>query len=1273
MLKHITLLLALAISLAPLCEQSKASPDDSYQQNDLLLFLLNPTGTTGTDRVVLFSLGSTWNVFRKAATPNDPTFGSVISLGNINTILTSTYGADWTGLSSSLFLGAVGQNGSTSSLSSAVNNGDFARTVYITKPRLGAGSVGVANSSAAAVPTGNSAGVAGAISTANSIAGNTNVVTSNPVNLPNSGNEGAASLVSQNPFGPTGAPATAYTAIQGGVVGETTNAPYNLGSVSNVVNALDLYRVTPSTSGSTAWQNLNNISGLTAGQGYYLGTLTLSDNGDVNFVARQPDPAITLAGDDLTGMTTTQNAPSAPKNLTITATNLGTSNVTIEMPAGFEVSTNGGTSYANTGTIAPTNGAVNATVRVRIAAGASIGSLGGDVSVRAGSGTPVTKEISGTVGAPAPSVAISGTLSGFETTAGTASAAQTFSVSGSSLTDALTVTAPSGFELRLAGSDSYGPSTTIPPGNGTVAATSMEIRISAATPAGSLTGGVINVASTGATPATLSVSGAVNAPPPSLTTSPTSLNGLTATDGTASAPQTFTVSGANLTGDVTVTASAGFEVSNGGVDYSELITLSPNDGTLESTTVSVRISNLANSGSITGRILIRSEAVEDGVDVTGFVGSSPAVAVVSNFSAFTTILGTPSAVQTFTVSGANLSDNVTVAAPSGFEVSIGGSSFSTSLALTPSSGAVLASISVRIAAATPVGTPSGNITVSSSGAQDKLAAVSGKVDPVPPALSTSGTLTPFTTTEGIASSVQTFTVSGSNLTGDVTVTAPSGFEVSIGGSSFSTSLALTPSSGSVSESSISVRVAATAPSGPLPGNVTVSSTGVTPKTVAVSATVTGLPQINLEGSLVPFSAISGTASAEQTLQLSGANLTGNVTIVVPERFEVSPRSGQPFASGILTIVRDSGSNVNQSILVRLAASPVGDYSGDLGFSTSGASEIKVAVSGTVVPPPTVNGSANFVTFNSIQGSASASQSFSVSGANLTSPVTVTAPTGYEVSLDNSLFGSTQAINPQNGTVAVQVHLRIAATTGVGSPSGAVRISSTGAAERSLPVNGKVVPPPLLTLSGTLSELTTRLGTASTGRTFSVSGSDLTGNVTVAAPVGFEVTGQRKAYARTIILTPSQGRLDVPVTVRISRNASLGNLSGNINVTSAGAAAKQIAVQGKVSAVPSLSLSGSIKAFNTTRGRPSASQSFLVSGSALNSVVSVTAPAGFQVSLNNANFASRVQLNPANQKVSKQRIWIRLASATRARTLSGNITASSSGAATKVIRVSGRVR
>jgi hypothetical protein len=148
---------------------------------------------------------------------------------------------------------------------------------------------------------------------------------------------------------------------------------------------------------------------------------------------------------------------------------------------------------------------------------------------------------------------------------------------------------------------------------------------------------------------------------------------------------------------------------------------------------------------------------------------------------------------------------------------------------------------------------------------------------------------------------------------------------------------------------------------------------------------------------------------------------------------------------------------------------------------------------------------------------------------------------------------------------------------------------------------------------------------------------------------------------------------VQVTVRISRTATIGNLSGSISATTNGAAPKQIAVQGSVSALPNLVLGGSLRTFDTARNRPSASQSFTVAGSALNGMVSVTAPAGFQVSLNNSNFGARVQINPVNQVVASTRIWIRLAAGSKSRVLSGNVTASSNGASTKIIRVSGRIR
>jgi len=292
--------LAAALLAASAFDQATAAPDDAYEQNDLLLYFLNPTGSTGTDQIAFFSLGSTWSVFRNAATPTSPNYGTVISLGNMNEVLSSTYGADWTSLSPSLFVGAAGNNGSTSSLSTAVSNGDYARTVYVTKPRLGAGTLGQANSSTAALNTGNSAGTASAINTANSPLTTLLPRPPNPSALPNEGNEGLQSLNQQNPFGPTGAPATAYGAIQGGLIGPVSAATYTYGSVSNVVLGLDLYRITPSTSGSTAWQNANSIQGVTAGQGYYLGTITLSSNGEVNFVVRSDEPPVT---DDYTAWT----------------------------------------------------------------------------------------------------------------------------------------------------------------------------------------------------------------------------------------------------------------------------------------------------------------------------------------------------------------------------------------------------------------------------------------------------------------------------------------------------------------------------------------------------------------------------------------------------------------------------------------------------------------------------------------------------------------------------------------------------------------------------------------------------------------------------------------------------------------------------------------------------------------------------------------------------------------------------------------------------------
>ena len=111
-------------------------------------------------------------------------------------------------------------------------------------------------------------------------------------------------------------------------------------------------------------------------------------------------------------------------------------------------------------------------------------------------------------------------------------------------------------------------------------------------------------------------------------------------------------------------------------------------------------------------------------------------------------------------------------------------------------------------------------------------------------ITTSGTLTAFTTVHGTPSASQTFTVSGDFLTGDLSVTPPSGYEVSLSsGSGYTTgALTLAVSGGNVTGEALIIYVRLTGTSqGSYSGNIVVSGGGATSVNLAVSGTVTGLP------------------------------------------------------------------------------------------------------------------------------------------------------------------------------------------------------------------------------------------------------------------------------------------------------------------------------------------------------------------------------------------------------------------------------------------------
>jgi CSLREA domain-containing protein len=99
---------------------------------------------------------------------------------------------------------------------------------------------------------------------------------------------------------------------------------------------------------------------------------------------------------------------------------------------------------------------------------------------------------------------------------------------------------------------------------------------------------------------------------------------------------------------------------------------------------------------------------------------------------------------------------------------------------------------------------------------------------------TGGPLSFTDTLVGAFSAEQTYTVSGANLSGDVTITAPSDFQISAtSGAGFGTSVVLSPSSGTLNTTAIYVRFAPSS-AGPKGGNVTNESPGALTKTVAVN-------------------------------------------------------------------------------------------------------------------------------------------------------------------------------------------------------------------------------------------------------------------------------------------------------------------------------------------------------------------------------------------------------------------------------------------------------
>ncbi|HMO61002.1 MAG TPA: pectinesterase family protein [Ferruginibacter sp.] len=112
-------------------------------------------------------------------------------------------------------------------------------------------------------------------------------------------------------------------------------------------------------------------------------------------------------------------------------------------------------------------------------------------------------------------------------------------------------------------------------------------------------------------------------------------------------------------------------------------------------------------------------------------------------------------------------------------------------------------------------------------------------------------------------------------------------------------------------------------------------------------------QVNAPAALTlcGFTQVLGTPSVSQTYTISGANLTGNISITPSTDFEVSANNIDWYNSATpLVLTPVGGTQSTLTIYVRLNAGAVDTYTGSIANETNGVAIIYVPVSGKTVPP-----------------------------------------------------------------------------------------------------------------------------------------------------------------------------------------------------------------------------------------------------------------------------------------------------------------------------------
>ena len=1086
---------------------------------------------------------------------------------------------------------------------------------------------------------------------------------------------------------------TSFSPASGPAGTTVTMSGYNFGTTPNV-----------QFNGVTAVASASGGTTITATVpvGAGTGPITVTGTGGTdtsasNFTfATGTEPALSLSTGALTTLASIEGSAGTSQSYTVNGSNLS-GNITVTAPTNFELSLNN-SSFADTLTITPSSGNVGQTVYVRIKSTASLGSVSGTVTHSGGGATTQSLAVSGTVASNQPLLTLSTpSLTGFSALQGSPSTSKSYTLSGVNLSGAITVTPPAGYEIS-SNNLTFATSLLLSPSGTTLASTLLYVRIVSTASVGSIAG-LISHSGGGASTQSVSLSGTVTAYSPGQgsdiywnfgSASPTSgvpagvsvgdvlqgnNYGTTAMLTTTSASGTYT--GASGSTNWGAAARVGnLDTSSTGSAFLE-VAITPNSN------VTFALTGISFGSRSTGTgpkaYVLRSSADGYASDITSGTFLSDGTWALQAKTNLTFSAQTGTTFRLFGYAGTGSpSANTANWRIDDLKLTVSAQVPAVTPVITSTNSAIATNYAAFSYAITASNNP---VSYNASGLPSGLAIntsnglISGNLTGVP------GTYTiGLSAINSAGEGTKDLTLTLLKNPGAPTLSSPSNTTAYLR-SSFSFTVTANPAATAYSFSGL--------PPGLTNSNALISGTPTTPGTYPVTVTATNSlgsdsqilslavvdPVLSLStNSLSGLSSILGQEGSIQSYTISGSNLTSNVTVTAPAYFTISLDSVN--FTNSLSLVPATGSLAAKTVFARLGANaPKGTNSGTITHSGGGALPSNLAVSGNVIQPQLSLSTASLQGFTTRPGVASSSQSYTVSGTELTGGITVLSPVGFEISTDNAAFSDSLLLIPSGGILSAQtLYVRISASASGATLTGSILHEGGDAAPAPLSVSGESVQPSLVLSLASLSPFSTGAGSASTSQGYTISGTRLTGPITVTAPPNFEISLNNSAFGGVQTLTNHGTLSAVPIYVRVQSNAPVGSFSGVVSHSGGDATSQNLSVSGTViSTTPAIGLSlSTLSGFATVAGTASSSQSYTVSGANLSNVVTVTAPAGFEVAPDNANFTASLSLSPNGGSLSNVPIYVRLAAAATVGNYSASISHTSGGATSQNLSVSGVV-